>query len=287
MNLDDLILQAVTNAETPLKATQITKLVKPQAGRLATPKVVATALDALTLAGRLNRIALEKTALFTMLSLESAAAALLMPLISAAKQPPQAAKLRAKLPGVLQLHFEAALAALVAQGAAFVMPGTKRLVHARRPKPSDLLDTAKQRALQKMLDEINPLRGAPLTLADFAAWVDAEEHVESRLLETEAQKTALAPDEALLREWYEQDRRRSSTMMIAIPRTFERYAAWAAEKGVAADSQILRNLMTVLYNNGRLLLEPCERPQDLPEHERAMLVPMSLGPPGYSWCWIA
>jgi hypothetical protein len=287
MNLDDLILQAVTSAEMPLKAAQVVKLVKPQAGRAATPKVVTTALDALAAAGRLNRLPAGKTALFTTLGLEQAAEAMLRPLIHAAKQPPQAAKLRAKLPVVLQPHFEVALGALVAQGAAFVMPGAKRLVHSRRPKPSELLDTAKRRALQNMLDDINALRGTPLTLADFAAWLDDEERAEPSPLEIETPKTAPLPEDALLREWYEQDRLRSSTMMIAIPRTFERYAAWAAEKGGAADSQVLRNLMTELYNNGRILLEPCERPQDLPEHERAMLVPMSLGPPGYSWCWIA
>jgi hypothetical protein len=84
-----------------------------------------------------------------------------------------------------------------------------------------------------------------------------------------------------------QDAVRSSTMMIPIPRTFDRYAAWANERGGLADSQVLRNLLEMLYNQGRILLEPCERPQDLPEHERSLLVPMSLGPPGYSWCWIA
>lgn len=286
MNLDDLILQAVTNAEMPLKAAQVAKLIKPQAGRVATPKVVTTALDALAAAGRLNRITAGKTALFTSMSLELAAQAMLRQLIHAAKQPPQAAKLRAKLPPALQPHFEAALAGLVTQGAAFVMPGAKRLVHARRPRPSELLDASKRRALQKLLDEINALRGRPLTLADFAAWLDDDTPAESSPAPVESPKIALLPDAALLREWYEQDRVRSSTMMIAIPRTFERYAAWAAENGDAADSQVLRNLMTELYNNGCLLLEPCERPQDLPEHERAMLVPMSLGPPGYSWCWI-
>ena len=66
-----------------------------------------------------------------------------------------------------------------------------------------------------------------------------------------------------------------------------RYEAWAEERGGMADSQVLRNLLETLYNNGLILLEPCERPQDLPEQERAMLVPMSLGPPGYSWCWIS
>lgn len=286
MNLDDLILRTVTDAGLPLKATQVAKLVKPQAGRMAAPKTVAAALDALAAAGRLNCIPAGKTPLFTTLGPGTAAEALLRPLIHAAKQPPQAAKLRAKLPPALQTHFEAALNELVAQGAAFVMPGVKRQVRARRPRPSELLDATKRRALQKMLDEINALRGTPLTLADFASWLDDDAPVKPDSSAVEPPKAAPPPDAELLREWYEQDRLRSSTMMVAIPCTFERYAAWAAESGSVADSQALRNLMTELYNHGRILLEPCERPQDLPEHERAMLVPLSLGPPGYSWCWI-
>ncbi len=286
MNLDDLILQAVAGTEMPLKAAQITKLVKPQAGRMASPKAVTAALDALATVGRLNRIMMGKTALFTTLRLEMAAEMMLRPLIHAAKQPPQAAKLRMKLPPALQPHFEAALGELVAQGAAFVMPSTKRLVHAQRPKPSELLDAAKRRALQKVLDEINMLRGNPLTVDSFFAWIDNDSGDRSSM-PTRLVKESPLPDGELLRAWYEQDRRRSSSMMIAVPMTFEKYAAWAREQGGEADSQVLRNLMEGLYNEGRILLEPCERPQDLPEHERAMLVPMSLGPPGYSWCWIA
>ncbi len=123
---------------------------------------------------------------------------------------------------------------------------------------------------------MNGLRPQAATLADFIAWLDAEPAA-----------SVAVPGEAELHRWYEQDRVRSSTVMIPIPQTFARYAAWAAELGRAADSQVLRNLIETLYNNGCVLLEPCERPQDLPEHERAMLVPMSLGPPGYSWCWVA
>jgi hypothetical protein len=286
MNLVDLILEAASRSELPLKAAQLVKLVKPQAGRAATPKTVAATLDGLVSSGRLNRLMAGKTALFTTQGLASAAEAVLRSLIATAKQPPQAAKLRAKLPLALQPHFEAALAQLVAKGAAFVLPGTKRLVHVKRPKPSELLDAAKRRALQKIFDEINALRVMPVTLADFAAWLDAETFT-SAVVPPAPVPEVLEPDETLLQQWYEQDRLRSSTMMIAIPRTFEHYAAWAAERGGKADSQVLRNLMEELYNNGRILLEPCERPQDLPQHERAMLVPMSLGPPGYSWCWIA
>lgn len=287
MTLADLILDSLQSIPLPQKQAQIGKLVKPLAGRAATPKAVTEALDALVGAGRLQRFMAGKIAWFTTLDLETAAAAMLRPLIHAAKSPPQAAKLRAKLPVALQPHFEAALARLVGQREAFVMPGAKRLVHAQRPRPSELLDAAKRRALQKIFDEINPLRAEPLRLEDFTAWLDGDAPAPTTSAGVEVPQAVLTPSAELLREWYEEDRRRSSTMMIAIPRTFEKYEGWAMKQGGAADSQVLRNLMTELYNSGCLLLEPCERPQDLPEHERAMLVPMSLGPPGYSWCWIS
>lgn len=287
MNLDDLVFDAVSLAELPLKAAEVTKSVKAQAGRAATPKAVAAALETLCASGRLNRTQAGKTMLFTTQSLESATAVMVRSMIATAKQPPQAAKLRVKLPAGLQTHFEPALARLIENGQAFVLPGAKRLVYAQRPKPSALLDKARQRALQKILDELNAAREVPVTVADFAAWLDGETPDVMAAATCVAEPLLVAPDEAVLRAWYEQDRQRSSTLMVPIPRTFEKYSAWAEERGGIADSQALRNLMEGLYNTGRILLEPCERPQDLPEHERAMLVRMSLGPPGYSWCWIA
>ena len=275
MTLEHAILDALSRAPLPLKAADITKLVKPLAGRAATSKTVAAALNALTTSAALNCIPGKPQSLYTTQNLASAAASMLRHSIHQAKKEQPAAKLKLKLPLALQSHFENALAQLIANGAAYVLPGTKRLVFAGRPKPSALLDTAKRRALQNILDGVNPVRTQSVTLSDLIAWLDAEP------------AAAAVPGEAELQRWYEQDRVRSSTVMIPLPQTFAHYAAWAAERGQTADSQVLRNLIETLYNNGRLLLEPCERPQDLPEHERAMLVPMSLGPPGYSWCWIA
>lgn len=285
MNLEALILAAITRSEQPLKAAQVVKLVKAQTGRAATPKAVATALAVLEASGQVACLDVGKTRCFTTHSFDSVAAALLRPVIQKAKQPTQAAKLRTKLPPALQAHFESALANLVTQGHAFVMPGTLRTVHARRPKPSELLSTAKRRAVQKILDEINALRARPASLTDFAAWLDEETPGAAAASPTREAKTLPAPDEPLLREWYEQDRQRSSTVMVPISHTFARYAVWASARGGDADSQTLRNVLSTLYNEGRILLEPCERPQDLPEHERELLVPMSLGPPGRSWCW--
>ena len=284
MTLENAILDAVKGAAAPLKAAQIIKLVKPSTGRAATPKNVVAALEALVSSGLLSRIGAGAAAHFTTLIPEQAATALLKPLINGAKKEQTAAKLKLKLPLVLQPHFESALTQLTATGDAFVLPGAKRLVYTQKPRPSALLTATQRRAMQKLFDAVNPARAQAATLMDFFVWLDAE--VSSRE-ESPTLPVSAIPDEALLHEWYQQDATRSSTMMIPLPRTFERYNAWAAANGSTADSQVLRNLIETLYNNGRVLLEPCERPQDLPEHERSLLVPMSLGPPGYSWCWIA
>lgn len=283
MTLEQAILDVLGKATLPLKASEITKLVKPLAGRAATPKTVAAALAALVASAALNGISGKPQPLYTTQSLESTAVAMLKQCIHAAKKVQPAAKLKLKLPAVLQAHFESALARLVTNGTAFVLPGMKRLVYARKPQPSELLDAAKRRALQKILDGVNAVRVPAATLADFIAWLDAAPA--TAVVSTPA--AAAMPDEATLRAWYERDRARSSTMMIPLPQTFAHYEAWALERGGTADIQALRNLIEALYNAGHILLEPCERPQDLPDHERALLVPMSLGPPGYSWCWIA
>ncbi|MDI1313451.1 hypothetical protein [Prosthecobacter sp.] len=282
MTLEHAIQDALSRSELPLKAAEVTKLVKPSVGRTATPKAVAAALEALAAAGALNRIVAgtrsKPLPLFTPHSPEAAAAAFVKFWVHPAKKEQQAVKLKAKLPLGLQPLFETALAQLVATGAAFVLPGGKRLVYARKPQPSDLLDATLKRSLQKVLHAINSVRTPPATLEDLIAWLDAA---------PPPLDSISLPTEADLRAWYDLDRLRSSTVMIPIPQTFTRYKAWAAEHGGVADSQVLRSLIETLYNNGHLLLEPCERPQDLPDHDRALLVPMALGPPGYSWCWIS
>lgn len=284
MTLEHAIQEALSRSELPLKAAEIVKLVKPAVGRAATPKAVAAALEAMSSAGPLNRIVAgtrsKPQPLFTPHSLEAAASALLKHWVHAAKKEQQAVKLKAKLPPGLQPCFEAALDRLVAAGAAFVLHGGKPLVYAQKPQPSDLLDAPLRRSLQKVLQTVNTVRTPPASLDDLIAWLDASPSVPPV-------PTICAPEEADLRSWYDLDRIRSSSVMIPIPQTFARYQAWAAERGGVADSQVLRNLIETLYINGHLLLEPCERPQDLPDHERALLVPMSLGPPGYSWCWIS
>ena len=285
MTLEQAILDVLSRCELPLKAGDVVKLIKPTVGSAATPKAVTAALEALTAAGTLNRIVAgtpsKPQSLFTPHTPESAAAAFLKRGVHSAKKEQQAMKLKAKLPVALQPLFDAALSQLVATGDAFVLPGAKRLVYVRRPLPSELLSAAQRLALQKALQTVNSVRAHPATWEDLIAWLDSAPPAPL------AESAVSVPGETDLRTWYDLDRLRSSTMMIPIPQTFARYQSWAAERGGVADSKVLRSLIETLYNNGHLLLEPCERPQDLPDHERALLVPMSLGPPGYSWCWIS
>lgn len=288
MTLELAIQDALSRRTLPLKTAEIVKLVKPMAGRAATPKAVAAASEALSASGVLHRIAAgpagKPQPLFTPHSLESATSALLKHWVHGSAKPLQGTKLKAKLPLALQPFFDGALGRLVAAGEAFVLPGGKSLVFSHKPPPSALLDATLTRSLQKVLQVVNTVRVTPVSLQDLLAWLDG---AAPPAVAAPSGGSVCIPSEADLRAWYELDRIRSSTVMIPIPRTFARYQAWAAECGGVADSQVLRSLLERLYNNGLLLLEPCERPQDLPEHERALLVPMSLGPPGYSWCWIS
>lgn len=286
MTLETAILDALARSALPLKAAEITKLIKPAFGKAATPKATAAALEALASAGTLTRIlagtAAKPQPLFTHQTPEESAAAFLKSWVHASAKEQPAAKLQLKLPAGLRPFFEAALAQLVTSGEAFVQSGGKRLVYSHRPRPSQSLSAAQRTALQKILQTVNTTRSQPATWEDLIAWLDDE-----RPVPVTPSPTVCVPSEADLQAWYELDRIRSSTMMIPIPSTFARYQAWAAGLGGVPDIQVFRRFIEKLYNEGRLLLEPCERPQDLPEHERALLVPMSLGPPGYSWCWLA
>lgn len=114
-----------------------------------------------------------------------------------------------------------------------MLPGAKRLVYTQKPRPSALLTATQRRAMQKLLDAVNPARTQAATLMDFFVWLDNEAPSSE---ESPTLPVSATPDETLLHEWYQQDATRSSTMMIPLPRTFERYTAWAAANGSSADS---------------------------------------------------
>lgn len=293
MTLEEVLLQVLSAAAEPLTAALIAKQAKAALPPKTTKAALDLALNSLVTSGRVLRFpkkAGAATQVHTSLPALEAATQWLHSEIHVAKKPPEAAKLRQQLAPLLREHFEPALAALATAGQVWVI-GPKRLLHTQPPRPSSLLTATQKKAVEKALADLSSARAHPLTWADFAAWVDQQTpHAAAPQATVSAPEPqappVLCPEASLLRAWYDADRLRSSTMMIPIPQTQARYAAWAQEKGGLSDIQVLRNFMQELYNNGLILLEPCERPQDLPEHERAMLVPMSLGPPGWSWCWL-
>ena len=127
-------------------------------------------------------------------------------------------------------------------------------------------------------EEANRHRRTPRLLEDLLAWLDAE-----------APQAAAEPGPApeptphQLRQWHEADRAKSSSAMIPIHHTWKHYETWATGQGLKADVVDFRQAMEAMYNAGSAMLEPHERPQDLPESERHLQVPLSLGPPGYYW----
>ena len=198
--------------------------------------------------------------------------------VRSAKKPLKLPDLRKKLAPALHAHFDAAFEGLLAQQRLFLLPKAIPLVLVTRPSARDLLDTAMLRRLRLLVQQVNGVRSSALTVEDLILWLDgaAPATADKPLAE-------LTPE--LLREWYEADARRSSTRMVPLPQTWARYAAWAAGQAQAADVQRFRSMIERLYNEGVIWLEPCECPQDLPEEERALLVPLAIGPPGYAWSW--
>lgn len=198
--------------------------------------------------------------------------------VRSAKKPLKLPDLRKKLAPVLHPHFDAVFKALLEQQRLFLLPKAIPLVLATRPSARDLIDTATLRRLRLLVQQVNAVRSSELTVDGLIEWLDGT--VPAPVDEVSAE---LTPE--LLRVWYEADARRSSTRMVPLPKTWAHYAAWAAGNAQVADLQRFRSMIERLYNQGLIWLEPCEYPQDLPEEERALLVPLAIGPPGFAWSW--
>jgi|GEM_PF-789250 len=301
---ESLLLELLDASTAPLTAPALLKLARTCAGRGVKKEQVEAHLAALVQAGRVFTIVLNgkkpPQPSYTTHSLDETAAQMLHARLHASAVPLKAAALRMKLPIVLRPHFESALGLLQARGQAFYLPKATPLLLARAPRPADLLDAATTRRLRLLVDQANQLRATPTTLEELLAWLDGEapsvlpgnqlkpelqsdQLQDDGLLNTVAECPPLTPE--LLRQWYAHDQQRSSTSMIRIVQTWRHFQAWAAAHGAKADRQELRRMIETLYNDGQILLEPCERPQDLTEEERALLVPLALGPPGCFWSW--
>lgn len=275
--MSDTLLSLLTDSLLPLKLPALVK----QSG--LKKKQVSAELETLVSQGLVHALALnpkKPTELsYTARTPLELTTQLLVTQAQALGKAAKPADLQKKLPAALRLHFDSALTLLIDAGQLHWLPKAVPLLQTTPPRPSDLLLPAQTRVLKLVLAQVNRLRAQPGTLEDLLAWLD---DAAPALPAVEARSPArLTPNQ--LREWYAADRARSSTQMIPLLLTWRRYQSWA---GGAADLQEMRSMMEALYNAGQVLLEPCERPQDLPDEERALLIPLALGPPGHAWCFM-
>ena len=281
MDVPTTLFEILQTAPEPRTAAQLAKALP---GKVA-PKAVTAALLKLAQAGKILALTLGKSTAYTSrppLDLCAEALALRLPMVKEATHP---ARLKAVLPKTLQPWFDEALGRLVVFGLAYWLPkGKARLVLPRPVRPSDLISSPALKQLKKVLADANRYRREPRRIEDLLVWLDAAAP-SAAVVTPRPKPVAAAPalTGELLLQWYAADRTKSSTLMIPIPHTWKHYQAWASSHGQQADVSTFRQALEALYNAGTAMLEPHERPQSLPEDERRLQVPMSLGPPGYYW----
>lgn len=280
MDLPNVLLDLLNSAAEPLTIVQVKKKLP---GKVS-PGAMATTLLELAEAGKLNALAIGKTTAYTArppVDLCTEALAQRLPLLTQAAAP---AKLKAGLPASLRPWFDEALGRLIVRGQAWWVPkGKSRLVQSRPVKFSDVASATMLNQLKKVLAEANRHRHEPRRLEDLLAWLESEGQPHATPAIPPPQPEAPEPTVEQLRLWHETDRARSSTAMIPISQTWKHYEAWASGQGMRPDTVGFRQALESLYNSGAAMLEPHERPQDLPEHERGLQIPLSLGPPGFYW----
>jgi hypothetical protein len=246
-------------------------------------KLVTTALDEMANAGQVFAFAQGVNTAYCVRPPLDLCAESLVKVVRRLTSPTGAGVLELRMKSSLRPWFDEALARLVVQGGAYWWPrGRTKLVFHRAMRPSDTVDATKQRALRVLFAEGNRYRRTPRTMEQFLAWLDATDDTPAARASEKAKPTA-----QLLAEWYQADRAKTSSSMVPIPQTFKHYERWASANHMKADIVDFRQTLESLYTSGAAILEPCERPQDLPHHERELQVPLTLGPPGYYWCPVA
>ena len=292
MSLESAVIDVLNRSLLPATAAVLGRLTKPLVGKGFKKAFLTETLAAMTAAEQIRAVSLSprkpSELSYTTFSLPEITAQILRNKVHSASKPIKEGELRKKLPPTLDPFFDEAFQTLLSRREVFVAPKVGRPVFKQAPQPSDLVDPAKRKAISGLLTQVNPLRQTPLTINDFLHWLNAEEpniSSQENAPETPIKGTAM-PTEDLLRQWYAYDRMRSSTQMIPIPKTWRRYVEWAHEEGGQPEMDVFKSLLENLYNAGKVLLEPCEHPQDLPEEERSLLVPLAIGPPGFAWSWM-
>ena len=277
MALSDTLIDVLKAETIPLTAVQLAKRLLTK----AKPKEVVAALDDLTRSGQVFAITQGKGTVYTARPPLDLCAEVLAVQIAAQAGALPPAKVRAALPKTLQPWFDEALGRLIVRGQAYWLPkGRTKLVLGRCVRPSDVIAPAQLAAVRKLLLTANRHRASGRTLEQFVVWIDGTD--EAGVTKTSAAQVMPPPPERL-RQWYAEDRALASSSMVPIPDTYLRYEAWATAEGGLADEAAFRLALESLYNAGEAILEPCERPQDLPEAERRLQVPLTFGPPGYYW----
>ncbi len=279
-DLPSALLDLLNQSPLPLTLAELVKRIRAVMGaKSAKKEMVLAALAGLTSVRALPMNPRKLAELSYTLHQDAAITAhLLEHWVRSAKKPLKLPDLRKKLAPVLQAQFDAAFESLVSQRRLFLLPKAVPLVLATRPSARDLIDMAMLRRLRLLVQQVNAVRSSELTLEGLLEWLDGAPPVV--VADSSAE---LTPE--LLREWYEADARRSSTRMVPLPQTWAQYSAWTAAHAQVPDLQRFRSMIERLYNEGQIWLEPCEYPQDLPEEERALLVPLAIGPPGFAWSW--
>lgn len=279
-DLPSALLDLLNQSPLPLTLAELVKQLRGVVGAKAAKKeLVLAALADLTSARALTMNARKPLELsYTVHEDASITAHLLEHWVRSAKKPLKLPDLRKKLAPVLQGQFDAGLEGLLAEQRLFLLPKAVPLVLATRPSARDLIDAATLRRLRLLLQQVNAVRSSELTVEGLIQWLDGAPALAPAV-------PAVELTVELLKSWYESDARRSSTRMVPLPQTWAQYAAWAAAHAQVPDLQRFRSMMERLYNEGVIWLEPCEYPQDLPEEERALLVPLAIGPPGFAWSW--
>ena len=281
MDLRTALLEAAKASPEPLTAAQL----KKRAQVPAKPAALKVVLDDLAQAGLLRVFTSGKSAAYCAGDPLELSVNALIGMVSRLAGPTKPASLKTQLPKSLRPWFDEAAARLVVKGQLWwLISGKTRLLSPTPPRPSDQLSKPQTAALEKLLMQINSSRRIPRTLMELRAWLDDETPAAQAAPNPPVITAAPAglTTEQLL-EWYAADRARSSSSMIPIPQTWQRYLAWAGAQDLQPSPDTFRTLLKTLYDEGRIILEPCERPQDLPVEERSLQVPMAFGPPGYYW----
>ena len=281
MDLRTALLEVAKASPEPLTAAQL----KKRAQVSAKPAALKVVLDDLAQAGLLRIFTSGKSAAYCAGDPLELSVNVLIGTTANLDGSFTPASLKARLPKSLRPWFDEALARLVVKGQLWwLINGKIRLLSRTPPRPSDLLSKTQTAALEKLILQINQSRRTPRTLTELRAWLDDETPAAQA---TVSKSVVAAPSSELTAEqllaWYAADRARSSSSMIPIPQTWQRYTAWARAQDLQPSPDTFRAMLKSLYDEGRIILEPCERPQDLPDEERRLQVPMAFGPPGYYW----